>query len=196
VDHDPPTFVLGFSARRTRIKDTRRNLRETRECVISVVSEHMIEGVNASSLELPPTTSEWGLAGFVGAASSTVRPRRVAEAVFSVEATLLEMKELDYGKNADEPCGALAILRGTRFWVRGDAVNEAGDAVELERLRPVLQLGGIAYGRVGSTFELPRPGLRAELADEEKGLARFVGGDCGELGEEAPEVRIKMAGGL
>jgi flavin reductase (DIM6/NTAB) family NADH-FMN oxidoreductase RutF len=42
VDHDPPIFVVGFSARvrSDRPKDTLRNLRETGECVINIVSEH------------------------------------------------------------------------------------------------------------------------------------------------------------
>ena len=97
VDHDPPIFVVGFSARRDRVKDTRRNLLETGECVISLVSEHMIEAINASSLELPRGLSEWGLSGFESAPSSTVTPRRVRDAVFSVEGKLLEMKELDIG---------------------------------------------------------------------------------------------------
>jgi flavin reductase (DIM6/NTAB) family NADH-FMN oxidoreductase RutF len=193
VDHDPPIFVIGFSARRSRIKDTRRNLLETGECVISVVSEHMIEGVNASSLELPGSVSEWGLSGFEGVESAVVKPRRVAEAVFSVEARLLEMKELDYGKAEGEACGALAIVKGVRFWVREDALDEERGVFELEKLRPLLQLGGISYGRIGSTFELPRPGLEAELKDQEKGLRKFVGEGCQGLGEEAPEVKIKMA---
>lgn len=53
VDHDPPIFVIGFSGRATRPKDTRQNLLETGECVINVVSEHMVEAVNATSLDFP-----------------------------------------------------------------------------------------------------------------------------------------------
>lgn len=193
VDHDPPIFVIGFSARQDRVKDTRRNLMESGECVISVVSEHMIEAVNGSSLELSREVSEWGLSGFESAPSSTVKPRRVKDAIFSVEGKLLEMKELDYGKSPGTPHGALAIIKGTRFWVRDDAINEKRDFVDLDKLRPLLQLGGISYGRINSTFELPRPGLEAELKNEEKGLRYFVDGKCDGPKEEAPEVKIKMA---
>lgn len=193
VDHDPPIFVIGFSARRDRVKDTRRNLVETGQCVISVVSEHMIEAVNGSSLELPREVSEWELSGFESATSSTVTPRRVKDAIFSVEGQLLEMKELDYGKSPGMPHGALAIIKGTRFWVRDDALNEKRDSVDLDKLRPLLQLGGISYGRINSTFELPRPGLEAELKNEEKGLRYFVDERCDGPKEEAPEVKIKMA---
>jgi flavin reductase (DIM6/NTAB) family NADH-FMN oxidoreductase RutF len=193
VDHDPPIFVIGFSARKDRVKDTRRNLLETGECVISVVSEHMIEAVNGSSLELPREVSEWGLSGFEAAESSTVKPWRVKDSIFSVEGKLLEMKELDYGKAPGTPCGALAIVKGTRFWVREDALDEKKDSVRLNVMRPLVQLGGISYGRIGSTFELPRPGLQTELEDEAKGLRHFVGESCDGTREEAPEVKIKLA---
>lgn len=200
VDHDPPILVVGFSARKDRLKDTRRNLLETVECVISVVSEHMIEAVNGSSLELPKQFSEWGLSGLESAESTTVAPRRVKDAVFSMEGKLLEMKPLNYGHHADgEPHGALAIIQGTRFWVRNDAINEELDHVALEKLRPLVQLGGISYGRISNTFELPRPSLDAELKNDAKGLKKFI--ECQNSAEslpngareEAPEVREKMA---
>lgn len=179
VDHDPPIFVIGFSGRPSRLKDTRRNLLETGECVISVVSEHMIEGVNAASLDVPYGTSEWGMSGFKPVKSSTVRPERVADAVFSVEGKLLEMKELSYHGEAEsgKATGALAIIEGTRLWVRKDAINEAGDDVDLSVMRPLVALGGISYGRVSETFELPRGYLPNELKKPENGLARILARD-------------------
>jgi flavin reductase (DIM6/NTAB) family NADH-FMN oxidoreductase RutF len=53
VDHDPRMFIVGFSARTGRPKDTRRNLKETGECVINVVPENMMPAVNATSLDAP-----------------------------------------------------------------------------------------------------------------------------------------------
>jgi flavin reductase (DIM6/NTAB) family NADH-FMN oxidoreductase RutF len=177
VDHDPPILVIGFSARNGRPKDTQKNLVETGECVISVVSEHMIEGVNGTSLDVPHGVSEWGLSGFQSAPSSTVKPQRVKNAVFSIEGKLLEMKELDYGHQDDGKAhGALAIIQATRFWVREDALNDTHDDIDLGKMRPLVQLGGISYGRVRETFELPRPGLEAELKDESKGLRPFIEG--------------------
>jgi flavin reductase (DIM6/NTAB) family NADH-FMN oxidoreductase RutF len=55
VDHDPPIFVVGFSARvrSERSKDMLSNLRETGDCAINIVSEHTIEAVNATSIDVP-----------------------------------------------------------------------------------------------------------------------------------------------
>jgi len=179
VDHDPPIFVIGFSGRASRPKDTRSNLVETGECVISVVSEHMIEGVNATSLDVPQGTSEWELYGFEPAPSTTVKPERVVDSIFSIEGKLLEMKELDYGgKHAADgkPSGALAVIEATRFWVREDALNVAEDQIDLGAMRPLVQLGGISYGRVRETFELPRPRLQDELDNEKTGLKGILEG--------------------
>lgn len=178
VDHDPPIFVVGFSARASRPKDTKINLAETGECVISVVTEHMVEAVNATSIDVPYGTSEWELSGLKSADSSTVRPDRVKDAVFSIEGRLLEMKELDYGgKHAQEgkPSGALAIIEATRFWVRQDALSEGKDEIDLATMKPLVQLGGISYGRVKETFELPRPKVQEELDNEANGLRSILG---------------------
>jgi len=176
VDHDPPILVIGFSARNDRPKDTRKNLVETGECVISVVSEHMIEAVNSTSLDVPHGISEWEFSGLHAAPSSTVRPQRVKDAIFSIEGKLLEMKELNYGGHgqAGKPTGALAIIEATRFWVREDALNETHDDIDLLRMKPLVQLGGISYGRVRETFELPRPKLEVALKDEAQGLRQFL----------------------
>ncbi|KAK0101165.1 hypothetical protein ONS95_012855 [Cadophora gregata] len=174
VDHDPPTFIVGFSARTSRLKDTRRNLLETGECVINLVSENIIHAANATSLDVPYGVSEWELSGLIPAKGGTVEPERAEEAAFSVEGKLLEMKELDYHGRAGrgEALGGLAIIEGTRFWVRQEAMGQDGE-VELERLRPLVQLGGISYGRMAETFELPRGRLDQEL-EKENGLREIL----------------------
>jgi len=172
VDHDPPTFVVGFSARPGRAKDTRRNLVDTGECVISIATENIVESVNATSLDIPYEDSEWPLSGLTPVPSSTVKPERVKEAVFSIEGKLLEMKQLNYhGKfSKGEDTAAMAIIEATRFWVKEEAINAEKSEIDLEKFRPVVQLGGMMYGRLAATFELPRPALVSELADGSNGL--------------------------
>jgi flavin reductase (DIM6/NTAB) family NADH-FMN oxidoreductase RutF len=176
IDHDPPTFIVGFSARTQRPKDTLRNMRETGECVINIVSEPMIEAVNASSLDVPYGVSEWELSGLRPAKSTTVTPDRVEDAVFAIEGKVMEVKDLDYHGHVEmgKGHGTLSIIEATRFWVRKDALNEEQDRINLEILRPLTQLGGISYGRVRETFELPRPSLSSELLDKKNGLEKFL----------------------
>jgi flavin reductase (DIM6/NTAB) family NADH-FMN oxidoreductase RutF len=166
VDHDPPMFVVGFSARAGRPKDTYRNLKDTGECVINVVSENMMPAVNATSLDAPYGVSEWTISGLHQAPSATVKPARVKESVFSIEGKLTDMKEFEHHAKRGRSLASLAVIEATRFWAREDAVNEDLSQIDLSVLRPVAQLGGISYGRVTETFELPRSTWKDAVKEE------------------------------
>lgn len=156
VDHDPPIFVVGIGPRAGQGKDTLHNLKETRECVINTVSENMIESVNATSLDAPSGVSEWNLSGLHEAQSTTVKPSRVRESVFSIEGKVIDIKEFqEFAKPGMAP-NSVVFIKATRFWVRKDAANEDYSHIDLDKLRPLGQLGGMAYGRITSTFDVPR----------------------------------------
>lgn len=166
VDHDPPMFIVGFSSRPGPSKDTYRNLKETGECVINIVSENMLPAVNATSIDAPYGVSEWAVAGLHQAPSATVAPSRVQESVFSIEAKLTDMKEFENHAKPGMSIAALGIVEATRFWVREDAIDEDRSHVDLKVLRPVAQLGGISYARITETFELPRSNWDAAVKEE------------------------------
>lgn len=166
VDHDPPMFIVGFSSRPGREKDTYRNLKETEQCVINTVSEGMIEAVNASSLDAPYGVSEWDVSGLTEAPATTVKPSRVKESIFSIEGKVIDVKEFEAHKEGMS-VGGVVLIKATRFWVREDATNDEASYIDLEKLRPVGQLGGISYGRITSTFELPRSRWRDECPNSE-----------------------------
>jgi flavin reductase (DIM6/NTAB) family NADH-FMN oxidoreductase RutF len=176
VDHDPPTFIVGFSSRPGRVKDTYRNLIETGQCVINTVSEDMIEAVNATSMDPPYGVSEWEISGLTEAPTSTVKPKRVKESVLSIEAEVVEWKEFGEYRKEGMSVAGLVLLRATRFWVREDATNNELSHINLDISRPVAQLGGMSYGRIAETFEVPRRRWKDEasqnilLQDIEKGV--------------------------
>jgi len=174
VDHDPPVFVIGFSGRPDRPKDTLQNLEETGECSINIVSEHMIEAVNATSLDAPRGTSEWAISGLHQAPSSTVKPPRVQEAVFSIEGRLIEAIEYKTSRPPVRNKGKLAIIEATRFWAREDAIDEERTSLDLNLLRPVGQLGGSSYARVSDTFEVERKNWKTAVASDGAELSGLI----------------------
>ncbi|KAJ5178523.1 FMN-binding split barrel-related protein [Penicillium coprophilum] len=167
IDHDPPMFIVGFSSRPGRVKDTYRNLRETGECVINTVSENMIEAVNASSIDAPYGVSEWDISGLHEAPSSTVKPSRVAESVFNIEGKVIDIKEFTDHQKPGMSLAATVLIKATRFWVKEGTANEDYSHIDLEKLRPIGQLGGMSYGRIGSTFEYPRKKWSDEMPKSE-----------------------------
>lgn len=156
IDHDPPMFIVGFSSRPGRVKDTYHNLKETGECVINTVSENMIEAVNATSIDAPYGVSEWEISGLHEAPSTTVKPSRVAESVFNIEGKVIDIKEFTDHQQPGMSLAATVLIKATRFWVKEGTADADYSHIDLDKLRPVGQLGGVAYGRIVSTFDRPR----------------------------------------
>ncbi|MCJ1392325.1 hypothetical protein MMC18_005192 [Xylographa bjoerkii] len=157
VNHDPPIFVVGYAGGYENAKDSLKNLIDTNECVINVISEHFVEAANCTSINAPYGVSEWALSGLHPAPCTTVQASRVKEAIFSVEGKLMETKEFESRATPGKKTGVLAIIEGTRFWAREDAINEDRNAIDPAVLRPISRLGGITYGRTTGLFEIPRP---------------------------------------
>ncbi|KAL1847471.1 hypothetical protein Plec18170_008584 [Paecilomyces lecythidis] len=157
INHDPPLYVVGFVGSLQQSKDTLRNIHESGECVLNMVSEHFVEAANATALGAPYGVSEWEISGLHQAPSSTVKPARVKEAILSVEGKLLEFKEFESRQTPGKKTGVMVTIEATRFWVREDAINENKDVVNLDVLKPISRLGGTAYGRTTEVIEIPRP---------------------------------------
>lgn len=157
INHDPPLFTIGFSGGFAHAKDTLRNLAATRECTINIISEHFLEAANSTAINSPYGVSEWAFSGLRPAPCAVVSCSRVREAVFSIEATLVETREFESRANPGTKSGVMAIVEGVRFWVREDALNAERSVIDIGVLRPMARLGGIMYSRVGEGVELPRP---------------------------------------
>ncbi|KAJ5091212.1 hypothetical protein NUU61_006082 [Penicillium alfredii] len=157
INHDPPLFVVGFVGPLEKAKDTLKNLHETEECVINIISEHFVEAANATAINAPYGVSEWETSGLHQAPTSVVKPARVKESVLAVEGKLVETKEFESRVTPGKKTGVLAIIEGVRFWVRDDAINEDQSVVDLKVLKPISRLGGISYGRTTDAIEIPRP---------------------------------------
>ncbi|KAF8470801.1 hypothetical protein BDZ91DRAFT_791763 [Kalaharituber pfeilii] len=156
VNHDPPIFCVGFSGGKGNPKDSCRNVLETGECVINIISEWFVEAANYCSVNAPPGVSEWEFAGLTPAPSRIVKPARVKESAFSIEAKLITHHEWT-SPASGKKTGVTCLFQGVNFWVREDAINEAGNMIDPTVLRPVSRLGGVSYGRTTQAFELLRP---------------------------------------
>jgi len=163
VNHDPPVFTVGFASSKENAKDTLKNLLETGECVINIISEHFVEAANATAINTPYGTSEWAVTGLHPAPSKMVKPSRVKESVFSIEGKLMNTQEFESKKTPGKKTGCLSVIEGVNFWVREDAINEEKNLIDPNILRPISRLGGITYGRTVDALEIPRPSYDEEM---------------------------------
>lgn len=168
INHDPPIFVVGFAG--SKDKDTLRNLRNTGECVINIISEDFVDAANATAVDAPYGMSEWQLSGLTPAASTEVQTERVKESLFSVEGKVIEIRDFQSRFTAGVRSGSMALIEGVNFWVREDALSPDQTSIDISVLRPMARLGGIMYGRVSQGFEVPRP----RFQDHQDQLNSFV----------------------
>ena len=174
VHHDPPVIVIGFAGGSEHPKDTLRNILETGECVVNIISENFVEAANFTCIDAPHPVSEWDLSGLHPIPSSVVKPPRVQESVFSIECKLMYHHDF-YSRSTGGNTGACILLEGVRFHVREDALatdpSNGQQMIKTEVLQPVSRLGGITYSRTTQGFEIPRP-MYSNLAPAEKMLIK------------------------
>ncbi|GEQ70195.1 hypothetical protein JCM33374_g3871 [Metschnikowia sp. JCM 33374] len=165
VNHDPPIFTLGFSGGKGNPKDTCRNILETEELTINIISEWFVEAANYTSINSPLGVDEWKLSGLTPLASEKVKPPHVAESAFSIEAKLIHSHEWKSKSDPSRATGTLCIVEGVHFHAREDVINEDLNNLDVAKLKPVGRLGGITYSRTLEGFEKLRPDYQKEVED-------------------------------
>lgn len=107
-------------------KDSYQNILSTNEFVVSMISETFLEAANYTSVDAPPSVSEWALAGLTPVKSSLVGPPRVGESVFSMECTLKHSWEVtdDEGKETGGHVVVSSEWAEEARWREGGEVEE------------------------------------------------------------------------
>ncbi len=132
-------------------KDTLRNVEETGEFVVNVVSEAIAAPANAAAAEVPPEVDEFVLAGLTTVASVAVRPPRVAESPAQMECKLLQVI---YTSRA--PGGGVIVLgEVVRFHLREELFDNF--RVDPAGLDAVGRMAGNTWVRTRDRIELVRP---------------------------------------
>jgi flavin reductase (DIM6/NTAB) family NADH-FMN oxidoreductase RutF len=147
LSSNPPLLGVSISPRDGGPKDTLRNVRETRELVVNVVTEAMAAQIVKASGDWPGDVDELALVGLTAMPSDLVRPPRVAESPVSLECRL--DRELALG----ESCFVVGEI--LRAHVRDEVLTEG--RVDVAKLRPLARLGGEQYTGLGELLRLPRP---------------------------------------
>ena len=158
VSADPPVVLFCASVRREDPqrglgphKDTLRNVIDTREFVINVVTESIAEKMNLTSAQVPPDVDEFELSGLTPLPSELVKPPRVAESPVQMECRLRQIVKI-----SEQLHGSTIVLGDVlRFHVREDLV--ANFRIDADKLAAIGRMGGPTYVRTRDRFDLERP---------------------------------------
>ena len=153
----PPTLLFcpalraGRATDRAPRKDTLRNVEETSEFVVNVVSESMVAAANATAADVPPEVDEFQLSGLTAVPGTVVRAPRVAESPAQMECKLLQVIYTSH-----KPGGGVIVLGEiVRFHVRAELVDNF--RVDPAGLDAVGRMAGNTWVRTHDRLELIRP---------------------------------------
>ncbi|MFZ0955553.1 MAG: flavin reductase family protein [Candidatus Sulfotelmatobacter sp.] len=156
---DPPLLAFAPGLRRRKQgeanhgepKDTLRNIRETKEFVVNMVTHELAEAMNLTSGEYDASVNEFELAKLTPHPSIIVRPPRVAESPVSFECKLHQI--LDF---SPRPTSSSLVI-GQIVSIHIDDAHLKEGKLDRNSLDLIGRMGGMQYTRTTQRFEMARP---------------------------------------
>jgi flavin reductase (DIM6/NTAB) family NADH-FMN oxidoreductase RutF len=162
---DPAVVGIGIGSHEPgRAKDTRRNIRDTKEFVVNLVSEDTAEKMNITAIEFEAEVNEIDEAELETAPSAHVKPPRIAASPVSMECKLMQI--VDLGEH-----NGLVLGRVLAMHVRDDLVlDPAKYYVDTPNLKLIGRMHGAGwYARTSDRFLMERiPRANWKLRKKEK----------------------------
>jgi flavin reductase (DIM6/NTAB) family NADH-FMN oxidoreductase RutF len=153
ISDDPPMVIFSQSGRKIGIdedKDTVRNIRETKEFCVNIVSETLKDAMNISSGQQPAGVDEFQAAGLKKGKAKTIAVPFVQEAPAVLECSLWKEIILP-GQDCVAMIGLVTGIHiDTAFLVNG--------IFDVRGYKPLARLGYRDYSVVRDLISLNRPG--------------------------------------
>lgn len=141
LSNKPPLVGVSIGRKLGRLKDTARNISDTKEFVVNIGTEEALDPLHFSADEYESYESEPELLGIGLQPSLHVKPPRIACAPVSLECKLVEQHHFG------EYNTCLYVGRVELFRVSDEFLNDG--KIDSVALRPVARLGGPVYAKLG-----------------------------------------------
>lgn len=146
----PLIVMLAIGRKGSTPKDTLKNLVETGEFVINIVSEELAEAMNITSGDWPPEVNEFEILQLTSLPSIDVKPPRVADAPAAMEAKVRQIVPVEGTSST------LVLGEVVRIHLREGVLRPNG-LVDPLLSKPVARLGDNEYATLGHVFTMNRP---------------------------------------
>ncbi|WP_129116783.1 flavin reductase family protein [Halegenticoccus tardaugens] len=144
---DPPVLMFAPVGTGGDLKDTPRNVLDTGEFVVNVVTADLAERMNETSASLPSGESEFDRADLAKAEAEWVNAARVADAKISFECRLYDSIEV----------GGSTMILGEVVYAHVDDEVTTGGKLDVTKLDAVGRLSGSHYATTRDRFAMERP---------------------------------------
>ena len=151
---NPPTVLFCPELRGTdlAIKDTLKNVRQTGEFVVNIVTESLAQAMVKTSAELPEDVDEFQFAGLGKAPSVIVKAPRVAASPVHFECRLNQIITISH-----QPGGGSIVIGEVVHVHVSPEVLFGGDKINPAALNAIGRMGGMTYCRTTDLFDMQRP---------------------------------------
>ncbi|WP_445454530.1 flavin reductase family protein [Flavobacterium sp. 25HG05S-40] len=152
VGDDPPHVMFSTGRGNNLNKDTLNNVLATKQFVVNMVTEDLVEQMNITAQSVPSDVDEFELAGVTPIPSKKIKPMRVKESPIAFECELVHHYFLEDHKHG----GACIIIGRIIMMHFDDNVLSDNYKINLENYKPVSRLAGSNYAKIGELFSVKR----------------------------------------
>ena len=152
VGDDPPHVMFSTVHSNISNKDTLNNVLKTKQFVVNMVTEDLVEQMNMTSQPIPANESEFELAGLTPIESILVLPPRVKECKITMECEMVHHYKLENSKTG----GATIVIGKIVLFHIDESVLLENYKINLETYKPIARLAGSNYSKLGEIFSIKR----------------------------------------
>lgn len=152
VGEDPPHVMFSTVRTGDKNKDTLNNVLATKQFVVNMVTEDLVEKMNTTAQAIPSDESEFDLAGLTPIPSVFVQAPRVKECLVTLECEMVHHYFLEDHKNG----GACVIIGKVLLFHVDEKVLLEGTKINMDIYKPVARLAGSNYSKLGEIFSIKR----------------------------------------
>lgn len=153
ISEQPPMVMFSSAPGGDTSKDSLRNVLETKEFVVNVVSAALGDAMNVSSGSFPYGTNEFDKAGLEMAACETVSVPRVKAAPAALECCLWQAIDLPAPDNGRASTMVIGTITG--IYIADDVIVDG--KVDVAAYQPLARLGYMDYAQITELFAMQRP---------------------------------------
>ena len=151
VCYKPPIICVSSGLRQGQKKDTTRNIEFSKDFVVNIMDEDMIQATVQTAADYPSNVDEIKEVGFTAISADRVKSPRISEAQVSMECQLRQ--SLEFGEGED--LRSIAFGEVVLVHVRDELWDT--DRIQPSRLRSVGYIGSGTYCRTKDIFEVVIP---------------------------------------
>lgn len=154
VSSEPAILSISVSRKEGVMKDTTRNIINSQEAVVHVVTENNVSDANQTAAPLSANESELDLTQFTTTDSEYVSVPSLNESAIRFEVKLYQHIEI---QSETETANDLLLLEIQKVSIDEQLFDVDKGYIDVENLKPVSRLAGDDYARLGETFTIKRP---------------------------------------